>query len=113
MDVEGYVRRNMKAGRTEADITRDLASRIREIKPVSPEYADRFAHAVLTEVKNTSNLPGDILSGSRIPDLHVDRGILHVECRCTLRGVIALWITIPPVPDTGLAQECIWCNIIV
>ena len=62
MDVEGYVRRNIKAGRTEADITRDLSSRIREIKPVSSEYADKFAHAVFTEVKNTSNLPGDIFT---------------------------------------------------
>ncbi|MFH0967631.1 MAG: AIR synthase-related protein [Methanobacteriota archaeon] len=62
MDVEGYVRRNMKAGRADADIVRDLSSRILEIKKVSPEYANQFAHAVLTEVKNTSDLPGDLLN---------------------------------------------------
>lgn len=62
MDVEGYVRRNMKAGRTEAEITSILASRIAEIKGVSSDYAEQFAHAVITEVKNTSTLTGDILA---------------------------------------------------
>ncbi len=62
MDVEGYVRRNMKSGRTDAEIVKDLSCRIREIKTVSPEYADQFAHAVLTEAKNTQNASGDILS---------------------------------------------------
>jgi hydrogenase expression/formation protein len=62
MDVEGYVRRNMKAGRTEADIVRELSSRIQEIKKVTPEYAEQFAHAVITEVVNTSNLKSDLLT---------------------------------------------------
>jgi hydrogenase expression/formation protein len=62
MDVEGYVRRNMRNGRPEAEIIRNLSSRIREIKPVSQEYAETFAHAVITEVKNTSNLTSDLLT---------------------------------------------------
>ena len=62
MDVEGYVRRNMKSGRADAEIVQDLSSRIREIKGTSPEYADQFAHAVLTEVKNTSNLTSELLT---------------------------------------------------
>jgi hydrogenase expression/formation protein len=62
MDVEGYVRRNIKYGRTEADIISDLSSRILEIKKVSPGYAHQFAHAVLTEVKNTTGLTGDLLT---------------------------------------------------
>ncbi len=62
MDVEGYVRRNMKSGRAEAEIIRDLSTRIREIKSVSQEYAEQFAHAVITEVKNTSDLTSDLLS---------------------------------------------------
>lgn len=62
MDVEGYVRRNIKSGRAEAEIVRELSSRIREIKTVSQEYANQFAHAVLTEVKNTSNLSSDLLT---------------------------------------------------
>ncbi|PKL60091.1 MAG: hypothetical protein CVV33_04475, partial [Methanomicrobiales archaeon HGW-Methanomicrobiales-4] len=36
--------------------------RILEIKNVSPQYAKQFADAVLTEVKNTSDLPGDLLT---------------------------------------------------
>lgn len=62
MDVEGYVRRNINEGRTDAEIVSGLSSRIREIKSVTREYADQFAHAVLTEVQNTSNLPGDLLT---------------------------------------------------
>ena len=62
MDVEGYVRRNMNEGRTEAEIVRNLSSRIQEIKRVSPGYANQFAQAVLTEVKNTNNLSGDLLN---------------------------------------------------
>jgi hydrogenase expression/formation protein len=62
MDVEGYVRRNIKEGRTDAEIVSGLSSRIREIKSVSQIYADQFAHAVLTEVQNTSNLTGDLLN---------------------------------------------------
>ncbi|HWQ66651.1 MAG TPA: AIR synthase-related protein [Methanospirillum sp.] len=65
MDVEGYVRRNLDHGRAEADIIRELSSRICEIKPVSSGYADQFAQAVMTEVKNTRNLQGDILTCSR------------------------------------------------
>jgi hydrogenase expression/formation protein len=62
MDVEGYVRRNIKAGRAESDIINNLSSRIIEIKNVSPEYANQFAKAVITEVKNTSNLTSDLLT---------------------------------------------------
>lgn len=62
MDVEGFVRRNMKSGRTDAEIVKDLSYRIREIKSVSLEYADQFAHAVITEVKNTMSTSGDLLS---------------------------------------------------
>lgn len=65
MDVEGYVRRNITRGRTEADVISELSGRIREIKKVSPEYAERFAQAVITEVRNTSDLKGDIFSCTR------------------------------------------------
>ena len=62
MDVEGFVRRSIRTGKAEPDIITDLTSRILEIKNVSTGYADQFARAVITEVKNTSNLTADLLT---------------------------------------------------
>ncbi|MDD1725001.1 MAG: hypothetical protein LUQ07_07715, partial [Methanospirillum sp.] len=60
MDVEGYARRNLLAGRPEEDVAEELATRIQEIKGISRDYALQFAKAVLVEVRATSGLTGDL-----------------------------------------------------
>lgn len=62
MDVEGYARRNLLAGRSEEEIIENLTERICEIKDISKELAHTFASAVMVEVKATSHLSGDLLT---------------------------------------------------
>ncbi|MDD4254220.1 MAG: AIR synthase-related protein [Methanofollis sp.] len=61
MDIEGFVRRELSAGRGEDDVVAALKCEILRIKTdASPEYAETFAKAVLEEVKNTTGLAGDL-----------------------------------------------------
>lgn len=62
MDVEGFARRNLGKGRSEKDVTEDLADRICDIKNVNRDYAVQFAKAVIIEVLTTSDIKSDILS---------------------------------------------------
>jgi len=63
MDIEGFVRRELAAGRGEDDVVAALKYEILRIKTdASPEYAEKFAQAVLEEVKNTSGLTGDLFA---------------------------------------------------
>lgn len=63
MDIEGYVKRALrKDPSNEAGIEVQLASRILEIKTISPERAREIANAVVCEAKATLNMEGDVLS---------------------------------------------------
>ncbi|MFZ2497974.1 MAG: AIR synthase-related protein [Methanosarcina sp.] len=63
MDIEGYVKRALrKDPSNEAGIEVQLASRILEIKTISPERAREIANAVVCEAKATLNVEGDVLS---------------------------------------------------
>ncbi len=62
MDIEGYVKRALrKDPSNEAGIEVQLASRILEIKTISPERAREIANAVVCEAKATLNVEGDVL----------------------------------------------------
>ena len=63
MDIEGYAKRALrKDPSNEAEIEVQLASRILEIKDISPERAHEIAAAVICEAKATLNVEGDVLS---------------------------------------------------
>jgi hydrogenase expression/formation protein len=63
MDIEGFVRRELAAGRGEDDVVAALKCEILRIKTdASPEYVETFVQAVLEEVKNTSGLTGDLFA---------------------------------------------------
>ena len=63
MDIEGYAKRALrKDPSNEAGIEVQLASRILEIKNISPERAHEIATAVVCEAKATLNVEGDVLS---------------------------------------------------
>ncbi|MDO5845958.1 MAG: AIR synthase-related protein [Methanocorpusculum sp.] len=62
MDVEGFVRRNMRKNIPEAEIQKRLRERILDIKTIDETYADEFAQAVIEEVKTTSGLTGDLFT---------------------------------------------------
>src|SRR5665647_2209665 len=60
MDIEGYAKRALrKDPSNEAGIEVQLASRILEIKDISPERAHEIAAAVVCEAKATLNVEGD------------------------------------------------------
>ena len=63
MDIEGYAKRALrKDPSNEAGLEVQLASRILEIKDISPERAHEIAAAVVCEAKATLNVEGDVLS---------------------------------------------------
>lgn len=63
MDIEEMTRRCLSDGTSDEECARRLQSHICSKKPgVSPEYAMELAHAVMTEVQNTTNLAGDLLT---------------------------------------------------
>ncbi len=62
MDVEGFVRRNLKKNIPEDEIEKKLQERILDIKNSDAGYAAEFARAVIEEVKTTSNLTGDLFA---------------------------------------------------
>lgn len=66
MDIEEYVRRNLRQGVPEEALCTALANQIRVFKPAeSPEYAGRVAEAVIREVTNTTRLSGDLFTSHR------------------------------------------------
>ncbi|HPA08334.1 MAG TPA: AIR synthase-related protein [Methanoregulaceae archaeon] len=63
MDVEEYVRRGFRQGISEEDLRAALANQIRVFKPEEDqEYTERFAQAVINEVKNSTGIGGDFFS---------------------------------------------------
>lgn len=63
MDVEEYTRKALAAGTGEAAVKTRLARCIRQFKPDADSgYVEAFARAVITEVKNTSGLSGDLFT---------------------------------------------------
>ncbi|MBP2143306.1 hydrogenase expression/formation protein [Methanococcus voltae] len=53
MDIEGYVRRNLKKGVSEDKIIDVGFKRVLELKDVNEEWAKKFVNAVIEEVKTT------------------------------------------------------------
>jgi hydrogenase expression/formation protein len=65
MDIEGYAKRALrKDPSNETGLEVQLASRILEIKNISPERAHEIATAVVCEAKATLNVEGDVLSST-------------------------------------------------
>jgi hydrogenase expression/formation protein len=63
MDIEEYVRRGFRLAVPEETLCRALADQIRVYKPEEDrEYAERFAQAVIREVKNSTGFSGDLLT---------------------------------------------------
>jgi hydrogenase expression/formation protein len=63
MDVEEYTRKALAAGTGEDAVRTRLALCISQFKPdADREYIEAFAHAVITEVKNTTDLTGDLFT---------------------------------------------------
>lgn len=63
MDIEEYVRRGFRQAVPEETLCRALADQIRVYKPEEDrEYAERFAQAVIREVKNSTGFSGDLLT---------------------------------------------------
>lgn len=62
MDVEGFVRRMLKEGRTEGEVRALLSDHVRYVKGCTPEYAEAFAGAVIAEVRMSSGLRGDLFA---------------------------------------------------
>lgn len=63
MDIEGYAKRALRKNPPdETGLKNQLASRILEIKNISPERAQEIAAAVICEAKATLDLEGDVLS---------------------------------------------------
>ncbi|MDH7593391.1 MAG: AIR synthase-related protein [Methanomicrobiales archaeon] len=62
MDVEGFVRRMQKEGRSPEEIVSLLAAHVDRIKGCGQEYAVAFAGAVMEEVRRSSGLQGDLFS---------------------------------------------------
>jgi hydrogenase expression/formation protein len=63
MDIEGYAKRALRKNPSdETGLKNQLASRILEIKNISPERAQEIATAVICEAKATLDLEGDVLS---------------------------------------------------
>ena len=62
MDIEGFVKRNLKEGKDDAVIIAELRNRIREIKPnIHPDSLDRLSKAVLEEAKRTMKIDDELL----------------------------------------------------
>ncbi len=65
MDIEGYAKRALKKDPSnEAGLEVQLASRILEIKNISPERAHEIAAAVICEAKATLDVKGEVLSST-------------------------------------------------
>jgi len=62
MDIEEFARRQIAAGAGDADTADRLAEHIQRIKGVDQEYALALARAVVTEVRNSTGLEGDLFS---------------------------------------------------
>ena len=64
MDVEEIARRHLADGVPDDEIVRLLSREIISIKRnrVTPEYAEAFARAVVTEVRNSTGLSGDLFT---------------------------------------------------
>ncbi|KAF5437449.1 hydrogenase expression/formation protein, partial [Candidatus Methanophagaceae archaeon] len=81
MDLEGFAKRKLRAGDTDAKIIAEMSTRIEEIKRTSiitnttKETADKLAKAVLEEAKRTLDLKDEfateILSGVRMGEMGV------------------------------------------
>ncbi len=60
MDIEGFVKRNLRRGRDDDAIIAELRTRIREIKPgISAEALKRFTEAAVEEAKRTLAVKDD------------------------------------------------------
>ncbi|MGC9436111.1 MAG: AIR synthase-related protein [Methanomicrobiales archaeon] len=62
MDIEEFARRQIAAGTGDAETADRLAEHIQRIKGVDREYALALARAVVTEVRHSSDLAGDLFS---------------------------------------------------
>ena len=64
MDAEEIARRHLAAGIPDDEIVRLLSREVISIKRnrVTPEYAEAFARAVVTEVRNSTGLSGDLFT---------------------------------------------------
>ncbi|MDD1707297.1 MAG: AIR synthase related protein [Methanoregulaceae archaeon] len=63
MDVEEYARRQIRGGKEDDVLQKELASIVHLFKPEEPmEYTRAFAQAVIEEVKATEGLTGDYFS---------------------------------------------------
>lgn len=63
MDIEEYVRRGFRQGVAEGTLCRALSDQILVYKPdENQEYSRRLARAVISEVKNSTNLSGDLFT---------------------------------------------------
>lgn len=81
MDLEGFAKRKLRAGETDAKIIAEMSTRIEEIKRTSiltnttKETADKLAKAVLDEAKRTLDLKDEfateIVSGVRMGEMGV------------------------------------------
>ncbi len=66
MDIEEYVRRGFRQSVPEETLCRALADQILVYKPdEEQEYAERFAQAVISEVRNSTGFSGDYLTFHR------------------------------------------------
>lgn len=66
MDIEEYVRRGFRQGVPEKNLCSALADQIHVYKPdEEQEYTRKFAQAVITEVKNSTGIPGDFFTFHR------------------------------------------------
>ena len=62
MDIEEYARRKIASGEKDSVIEKNLVDIIQSYKTVKPSYASALARAVITEVKNTRGLKGDLFT---------------------------------------------------
>lgn len=62
MDIEGYVRRQRRAGTPASELCTRLRDRILEIKDIPFEYAEAFAKAAIEEVIITEGLTDDLFT---------------------------------------------------
>ncbi len=62
MDVEEFVRRRTARGVADADTEKSLCDHIMAIKKTDPAYAAALSRAIITEVRNTDHLSGDLFS---------------------------------------------------
>jgi len=116
MDVEEYVRRRVRNGAPEPAIAESLRDHIIAIKgrDCDPAYAEGLARAIITEVKNTQGLSGDLFcaeeAGVRMGEFGVgSRGkgdfFAHREI-ARIIGKTGASVGVDEMDDAGAVKEC-------